>query len=264
MKKLLSIIFCIFILLSITSCGVRNEYYENSIIVDEPEILSNLETGSSEESISEPEIQDDEVLFADKVIDLYLNGKWDGFPTEIDGHEVSISYRGELLVDGFLTSNSKFDCWSQHPLDLPDSFDDGLLLDNCNTIFIPGKGTYILIDETYIKYLRGEKIDLPGNPLNWKAGKGIDTDHGHAILRYCERYDKLFLITPMLQLDDGSDEPVGPCYLYIFPDYDVSEIEFIGRAQQIFCNNEVGFAYVDENGFYWEYCEEDGRYFFKH
>ncbi len=291
MKKILSMFLCT-ILLVLTSCGERNEYDENcncnesSISTDVSEVYTDLEENSSKETISELESRvqtsqdyssssqtnsyqnkdnsasyDSEVNLADKIIKLYLKGDWDGFPTKIDEHEISISRCGELLIDGYLSSPSRWHC--QHPIDLPDSFNEGSI-DSCNTIFIPGQGTYVLIDETYIKYLRGKKISE--GSLKWKNGEGIDKDYGHAILHYVEYCDKMFLTTPMLRADDGSDvpsfDPIGPTYLYIFPDYNVAEIEFVGRATDIYYD-EYEFKYIDENGFCWKYYEEDGKYFFE-
>lgn len=221
MKKNLSIILIIILLLFITSCGRRNEEDDTTVRID-----------------------------TDNIIDKYLNGEWDGLPTEIDGHTISLSEQGCLLIDGGYLSET-----SNYHLDIPVSMYSEV--DSCNTIYIPGKGTYLLMDTTYVKYLRGKEILLPGSFINWKEGEGIDVDYGHAILHYNETYDKLFLTTPMLDIYDDESETFesDPSYLYVFPDYNIAEIQFIGRCKSI-CN-ETSFSYVDENNVEWIYNKEE-------
>lgn len=246
---------------NVSSSQITDEF-DTSLVTNEvqssldEEIDSNLDFKNRSVDTIE---QEDETIFADTLISLYLSETWDGFPTTIDGHDVSLSSYGELLVDGHLTSPSKFH--SQHCLDFPDAKTDRMG-DSCNMQHINGKGTYLLVDETYTKFLRGKEIKLPGGTLNWKSGEGIDTSYGHAILHYVEEYDKMFLTTPMLPYDDGSGiptlQPIGPTYLYIFPDYDIAEIEFIGRAKELIYD-EFSFRYIDENDICWTYYEKDGK-----
>lgn len=59
----------------------------------------------------------EEQALADLAIERYLNGDWDGYPAELDGHTMSISNEGYLLMDGGLTSPSTMHC--QHCIDFP-------------------------------------------------------------------------------------------------------------------------------------------------
>ena len=193
-----------------------------------------------------------------KLKEMYLSSEWNGLAFEIDEHVFSISSKGYILADNMLIGNNA------EPLDLPNQsrYDNGVgLIDDCNIQYVPGKGSYILIDESYMLYLRGEKIQLEGEPLNWKEGEGVDVNYGHAILHYAEGCDKMFLTTPIAE-----DSSVNYMYLYIFPDYNVSKIEFVAKINGTFLyNNEENTVYYqDTDDVWWMYCEkEDGSYYFE-
>lgn len=190
--------------------------------------------------------------FYDKINEFYLSGEWDGSLSALDGHSISISQHGEILADGFLLG-------SQKCVDLPDPFTKGTI-DSCNLCFVPGQGSYVVIDETYIKYLRGEEIQLPGEPLKWKSGDGIDTQFGHPIIGYDSKSNTMFLWTPMI-IDYFGDVLCKPTYLYVFPDLNTSKIEFVGRAEDLTFDD--GFKYIDEDNKVWRYSKgDDGQYNF--
>lgn len=193
-----------------------------------------------------------------KIKQMYLSGEWDGLPFNVGEHIISMSSKGYIQVDNtFIDGKAE-------PLDLPNQsrYKNGVgIIDDCNIQYIPGQGSYILIDDTYMRYLRGQNIPLEGEPLNWKEQEGVDVNYGHAILCYAKTCDKMFLLTP--SLDDPS---VNYTYLYIFPDYNVSEIEFVAKFNGTFLYNtkENTVYYQDMDNEWWMYCEnKDGSYYFE-
>ncbi len=195
-----------------------------------------------------------------KLKEMYLNAKWDGIPFDIAGHTISISSKGYINLDGSIIGKNA------EPLDLPNQsrYYNGVgIIDDCNIMYVPGKGSYILIDDMYMLYLRGEKIPLDGDFLNWKELDGVDVNYGHAMLLYAASYDKMFLMTPMKVDPDGTYVNSEAPYLYIFPDYNVAEIKLIAQIEG-FIYNDSDIFYTDLNGALWEYKETtDGSYYFE-
>ena len=243
---------------------------EHETTIPEPEIKEN----SNSEiiiDVSDENLKDlvssyfespEETIYAQKLYQklkqMYLNCEWNGEPFNINEHVFSISSKGYICVDGLIFENHA------EPLDLPNQsryYNNVGLIDDCNIQYVAGKGSYILIDDIYMLYLRGERIPLEGEPLNWKEGEGVDVNYGHAILHYDRGCDKMFLTTPIV--DDSS---VNYVYLYIFPDYNVSKIEFVAKINGTFLyNNEENTVYYqDTDDAWWMYCEkEDGSYYFE-
>lgn len=241
---------------------------EHETIIPEPPSEANAST-EPEIDVSSESIEDlsanyfatpddtlSQIKLYTKLKQMYLSAEWDGFPFTIGEHTFSISFKGYINVDGSLIGGIA------EPLDLPNEsrYYNGLgLIDDCNIYYIPGKGSYILIDDNYMLYLRGENIPLEGGPLNWKELDGVDVNYGHALLYYVSSIDKLFLVTPML---DNNETHIRP-YLFIFPDYNVSKIELIGQFKSLIMAEE-GFRYEDEYGNWWQYFEtDDGNYYFE-
>ena len=170
----------------------------------------------------------DERLYCDEVRELYMSGEWDGRSMEYKEHTVELSGKGYLLLDGYLTK-----CFSQETLDFPEDFYfEGLNV--YGSIYIPAQGTYFIANGTLTKYLRGEEIKLEGTKLEWKGFDRGAVDmvncsleeyanyvFNMAELAYDREADILYLVTHELKNDTS--------YLYVFPDYNVSSIEFLGK-----------------------------------
>ena len=184
----------------------------------------------------------DERLYCDEVRELYMSGKWDGKSMEYKEHTVSLSSSGELLVDGYLTS-----CFSQETLDFPENFHiEGLNIHGI--LYIPTQGTYFIANGILTKYLRGEEVKLEGTKLKWKGfdvgsvdmvncstDKYVNYVFNVAELAYDVEQDTLYLVTYSLKNDTG--------YLYVFPDYNVSEIKFLGEISHSSMIRD-GFAFA--------------------
>ena len=206
----------------------------------------------------EDELSQDMLYY--KLKEMYLSAEWDGISFNVNEHVISISSKGYIVVDNFFIGNHA------EPLDLPKQsrYYNGVgIIDDCNIQYVPGKGSYILIDDMYMLYLRGEKIPLDGEPLNWKELDGVDVDYGHAILHYVDSYDIMFLTTPMKPSSDGTYSISEAPYLYIFPDYNVSKINLIAQVEGFIYDGSDIF-YTDLDGALWKYRETvDGYYYFE-
>jgi len=195
---------------------------------------------------------------ADKAIELYLNGDWNGLPTEIDGHSVVLSNKGRLYVDG--NSSTASVCTGiSHSIDLPEAMSDFI-----GQQFILGDGTYRIERNTLAKYSHGRKIPLSGGKLIWE---GMDLENYRPYdteLYYDEVYDKLFLIASSIPYNLSSKElknGVG-IYLYVVPDRNVSEIKLISEITN-FDFDEAGLFYSDTSGIIWRYYEKEEQYYVK-
>lgn len=131
--------------------------------------------------------------------------------------------------------------------DLPDTINwDSSNTDNSNNcVYIPGEGTYLIQNKKLVKYLKGESISLPGGSLNWKTD-----DFNQPVLHYFESSNQLFMITTT------QDEfPNTKKWLYVFEDYNKSEVKFLGECK-VFAGTQseiTDFVYQDENGVSWRY-----------
>lgn len=206
----------------------------------------------------EDELSQDMLYY--KLRAMYLSAEWNGVAFNVNEHVISISSKGYIVVDNLFIGNH------DEILDLPNQsrYYNGIgIIDDCNIQYVPGKGSYILIDDMYMLYLRGERVSLDGGPLNWKELDGVDVDYGHAILHYVDSYDVMFLTTPMKVDDDGSYISSEEPYLYIFPDYNVSEIKLVAQIKG-FMYSGSDIIYVDLDGATWLYREtSDGNYYFE-
>lgn len=224
------------------------ESQQNDVLSVEPE---SMEEKNSSSYYDLPDSYYEKQALADSVIDLYVNGEWDGYPTIIEEHTFSLSRCGELLMDGGLTSPSKFH--SQHCLDLP----AGMHRSDC---FILGDGSYLVLNNRIVKYSKGKEIPLSGGTLVWN---GIDLENYRpydTFLYYDEVHDTLFLVASSVPYD-YSDENlkynVG-IYLYMVPDRTKSEIKFVSEITNL-AMDENGLFYADTSGFIWRYTEKNGK-----
>lgn len=176
---------------------------------------------------------------------MYFNGAWDGEPMVFDRHYISISESGYICADMHRLI-------SQKTVDLPLDFDTARS-DDCNTEYIPGKGTYFVDDETYIYCYKGMEAKL--GKLNWKDGTGIDVEYHHPFIHYDDVTSKMFLWTPMIY---SYNVVYDYTYLYIFPDYDKAKIEFVAQVKD-FDFNENGFEYIDMDNNVWRYTNQNGK-----
>lgn len=156
-----------------------------------------------------------ERTFYDEVKAKYLTGEWDGTPTQLNGHEISLSKtKGSILIDGHFSISS-------HCLDLPEDLDYDEL-DSFDTYYIFGEGAYAIVDKKLTKFERGNQVNLPGGTLNWVEGTEL-------MLYYCDEHDLLFLTS-------FTDFYYN---VYVFPDRNVSKIKYIGKVispSYIYCD----------------------------
>ena len=190
--------------------------------------------------------EDEEKLYQ-KVKKKYLNTDWDGSPIKMGSHTVSIAERsGYALADGYLIGD-------QENFDVPDNImysgeDKGYSNDAC---YIPGKGTYLIRNKVLVKYLKRKCISLPGGALKWKGSK---SNYNQPVLHYFKTSDQLFMIT----FSAGDKWPEVREWLYVFEDYNKSEIKFLGELIRFEGSSEdeipaTDFVYKDKKGVSWRY-----------
>lgn len=289
MKKTLYLVLSFILLLTITSCNTnRSTSCECKLNIASSKHIQNIITDFNKNLISLPlqnttkpvqnEIIDNldgesddksEIRLYNKAKNLYLNGEWDGTPITFGSKTVSLSTTdGCLLVDGYLVSNY------QKSLDLPDPFND---IVSSNFEYIPGQGMYAIQDKTLVKYVRGKKVTLGRNSsLDWK---GLDPqnpdEYGCTIVdyklylpdsknkndyEYCLRYTPYLYYVPesddllLITVDPISDS----LYMYIFPDYNVSEIKYLETISDfsvMYDGRKNTFYYWDTEGTEWIYTK---------
>lgn len=205
---------------------------------------------------------DVEISFGDSLTDqavkLYLSGDWNGFPTEMDGHSVTLSYEGRVYIDG-QSKSAYVRSGTKHSIDLPE-----VMTDFINQQFILGDGTYRIEGNTLVKYSHGKQIPLSGGKLVWK-GMDLENYRPYDVeLYYDNVYDKLFIIASSIPYDFSNKElkAGASVYLYVVPDRSVSEIKFISEISN-FASDEAGIFYSDVSGTIWRYYEKEGKYYVK-
>ena len=238
MKKItLFFIVNIILMFTLTACSVRKEdkkNYSNSIVNSECEVDLQSEFNSKLKSTEKADIDTPERSLYDKAKEKYLSGEWDGTPIEIDSHTVSLSNGGGyILVDGYISE-------SQECLDLLECDINIQQINSSNYCYIPGQGTYFIYNGSLVKSLRGEIIILQGEHLKFRDNKELESTH----LRYNTTLNKLFLET-------GDIVCEGPSRIYSFPDYNISQIEYVGEYNGSFCNGmgQTELFYTDDKGY---------------
>lgn len=170
----------------------------------------------------------------------------------MEGHTISLSRKGNLLIDDFLASPSKFHC--QHCIDLPAD------ITRRDFMFILGDGSYLIKDNCIVKYLKGKEIPLSGGTLDW-SGMDLENYRPYDTFFYYDEYhDTLFLVASSVPYDYSNEElkyNVG-IYLYIVPDRTKSEIEFISEITNLAVDENALF-YADTSGNIWRYTEKNGK-----
>lgn len=181
-------------------------------------------------------IRTNERIICDNVVKSYMSAKWDGKKKKIEkGYTIELDAgSGELLLNGDTSDIYK-------NLDIPKKAYE-LLENNSNPSdfeYVPGKGTYAIIDNKLVKFLRGKKVTLPGKELSWKGFKNRkDMEHKlydvnvRALfdlpdLTYDTKDRKLYLLTGDKKHGSLLDRTN---YVYVFNDIDKSEIEYVGIA----------------------------------
>lgn len=209
----------------------ENEEWDGYSVMD-----SGIEVGEFWGMITlnseETQIRSDKRMICDEAIESYMSGEWDGTEKELsNGHTVKLKEGGGyLLLDGYIALGQK-------NLDLPEYAYD-LIYDNiCNYEYVPGEGTYTIIDSKLVKFLRGKQVDLPGYKLSWKGFKSpddinakVDSDsyilYDAPKLIYNKIDGKLYLTTgdKTCTLDNSVN------YLYVFDYCNKSEMRYIGKV----------------------------------
>lgn len=301
MKKTLGIIISLLLVTFCTSCSngtsapiAQNDNRESSNQAEDN--LSSPDTTSDsveEESLSISDttsdsavsVEDDSELIEDnyeaeqkekerlykKAKKMYLSGKWDGTkPIKLGSRTISRSETfGDILIDDYQV----YSC--QEYIDLPKSFNEDK--SSSRTEYIHNQGVYVIEDRTLVKYVRGKKIML-GEPLKWKGlnpqnkgkyGSIADDEmiHGFPYIRAMDLSDcipYLYYYKEANQLILVTTDPLKKCqYLYIFPDYNVSQIKYLGKiaAFSIWRGTDVEdkFYYMDMKGTTWLYTKNGSK-----
>lgn len=169
---------------------------------------------------------------AKKYLTKYNNGEWDG--TEMhtyNGHIIKLDEGGGyLLLDGYIAVG-------QRNLDIPESAYKLFRNDIPDYEYVPGQGTYVIIDKKLVKFLRGEQITLPGEELSWKGFQDKDDLYSKTEIDYRIMYDLPTLIynkiDGKLYLTSGDETCTldnSENYVYVFDDYNVSNMRYLGRV----------------------------------
>lgn len=182
----------------------RNEYGDFAVNIRQGEIYVDDEaTGVKTEGR----------LFYDKLCELYLSGEWDGSKTEIEGQTVfRDTYDGEISIfSGSISLDKPYE-----NIDIPASFDTYVCDFKAREYtYVPGHGTYTVVNHTLQMFLRGETIVLPGGPLDLHWDKDFER-----IIIYFESTDTLYIV----ERDYENDTK----YVYSVPDLNYSRVKFIG------------------------------------
>lgn len=181
-------------------------------------------------------IRTDERIICDNAVKSYMSGKWDGRKKKIKGgHTIELSVGdGYLLLDGYQTDITE-------NLDIPKKVYKTLYngINIYDYEYVPGKGTYFIVDKKLVKYLRGKKITLPGEKLSWKGFQNrkdvenqiSDEDssimYDKPLLTYDTKDKKLYLLTGDKKHGSLLDRKQ---YVYVFNDIARSEIEYMGMV----------------------------------
>lgn len=189
----------------------------------------------------------------DEVKELYMSGKWDGKKTVYKNHTIELDAQSKELC-GYILIDGNY--YNKDNLDLPSDMDFSNNVNSQNYQYIPGEGTYIVENCKLVKYLRGERIDLQGKELISEKIKDLGynydpKDLAFLLLLYDYVHDRLFL-----QYHSSLDE-IDPGQLYVFKDYNMSNIQFIDEhVDQCWVDEEEGILYSIQ---IYNSVEEEGR-----
>ncbi len=181
--------------------------FDLELSTDYTVVINGIDTG---------ERTDAKILY-DVAVELYLNGEWDGMPKTFVHNVVELAPKG-----GYVLCDNKILC-GQKNLDLPNGYSvEG---NNSNYTYVPGEGTYIIVNHKLVKYVRGNEISIPGEELSWKGSYYGNDD---ARLVYSVYGKTLYLLTynPEYEPKDIMDN--GELLVYVFPDMNKSEMQYLG------------------------------------
>ncbi len=179
----------------------------------------------------ETPICSEERTICDKAIESYMSGEWDGKEMITpNGHIIKLDEGGGyLLLDGYISVG-------QRNLDIPESAYELFRDVIPDYEYVPGQGTYVIIDKKLVKFLRGEQITLPGEELSWKGFQSYndlisqkpDSAIMYALptLIYNKIDGKLYLTSgdETCTLDNSEN------YVYVFDDCNISKMTYLGRV----------------------------------
>lgn len=228
------------------STGLKNvlelEEYGTEISTEDVTIKNEADSISSEDKTKFEEVYNE-------VKENYMSGDWNGEEIQYKGHTIKLDTKdyksGYILIDG--------EKYEKENLDLPNNMDFSNV-NSQNYQYVPGEGTYIIENCKLVKYLRGHKIDLQGSELIPEKIKDK------------KNYDRIYLKIPKLVYDyvnnrlfllyDENETAYYPRELYVFKDYNISELELVNNnISEFWIDEEVGLTF--ENSIYTS-IEEEG------
>lgn len=210
----------------------NDEWDGYSIIDSNSGIKINISCGAIELEGEETPICTEKRSICDKAIEAYMSGEWDG--TEMvtsNGHTIKLHVGG-----GYLLLDEKI-ALGQINLDIPEDAYELFRDVIPDYEYVPGQGTYVIIDNKLVKFLRGEQITLPGEKLSWKGFQNksdiyakIDIDsilkYNLPTLIYNEIDGKLYLTSG----DETCTFDNSESYVYVFDDCNISKITYLGKV----------------------------------
>ncbi len=206
------------------------EEYGTEIFTEDVTIKNETDSISSEDKTKIEEVYNE-------VKENYMSGDWNGQEIQYKGHTIKLDTKdyksGYILIDG--------EKYKKENLDLPNNMDFSNV-NSQNYQYIPGEGTYIIENCKLVKYLRGNKIDLQGSELIPEKIKDK------------KNYDRFYLEIPNLVYDyinnrlfllyDENETAYYPRELYVFKDYNISELELVNNnISEFWIDEEVGLTY---------------------
>ena len=210
----------------------NGEWDGYSIVDSNSGIEIGISWGTIELEDEETPICTEKRSICDKAIESYMSGEWDGTEMVTDnGHIIKLDEGGGyLLLDGYIAVG-------QRNLDIPESAYELFRDVIPDYEYVPGQGTYVIIDKKLVKFLRGEQIILPGEELSWKGFQDkndlyakIDVDsrimYDLPTLIYNQIDGKLYLTSgdETCTLDNSEN------YVYVFDDCNISKMTYLGRV----------------------------------
>ncbi len=167
-------------------------------------------------------VKNNERILCDKAKTAYLNGQWDGTLAMLDSHYIELSRTGQLLIDGYLGSES-----GPGNLDLPNDID--FAHSNTNYVCIPPYGTFIIENKKLVNYMRLKRTEVTSNPLEWE-GYDFDLEEFNKLTQTVEDYCFYVFKSPLLEYDEDEDklylrtvDSDKNHYTYVFSDYKTGE-----------------------------------------
>lgn len=212
--------------------SLKNDLTDDSIVDSNSGIEIGISWGTIKLEGEETPIRTEEKSICDKAIESYMSGEWDG--TEMvtsNGHIIKLDEGGGyLLLDGYIAVG-------QRNLDIPESAYELFRDVIPDYEYVPGQGTYVIIDNKLVKFLRGEQIILPGEELSWKGFQDKNDLYAKIDVNSRIIYDLPTLIynkiDGKLYLTSGDETCTlsnSESYVYVFDDCNISKMTYLGRV----------------------------------